>query len=325
MTVFIIRRLMQSILLVLIMTVLVFFGVMIVGNPVDILISEECIGECYVRAVRSLGLDLPVYQQYFIFLKNALRGELGNSFSYGIPALKLILDRLPASLELALSAMLITIFVGIPLGMWAGLKPNALSGRIIMGGSILGFSLPSFWVGLMLILVFAVELGLLPSSGRGATRDLFGVPFSFLTLDGLSHLILPAFNLSLFFTALVIRLTRSGVRETLFMDFVKFARAKGLSVRRVIVVHVLKNILIPVITVLGLELGGLIGFAVVTETVFAWPGMGKLLIDSINVLDRPVVVAFLMVIVFTFVVINLLVDVAYSLLDPRVRLQRARN
>ena len=325
MTVFIIRRLMQSILLVLIMTVLVFFGVMIVGNPVDILISEECIGECYVRAVRSLGLDLPVYQQYFIFLKNALRGELGNSFSYGIPALKLILDRLPASLELALSAMLITIFVGIPLGMWAGLKPNALSGRIIMGGSILGFSLPSFWVGLMLILVFAVELGLLPSSGRGATRDLFGVPFSFLTLDGLSHLILPAFNLSLFFTALVIRLTRSGVRETLFMDFVKFARAKGLSVRRVIVVHVLKNILIPVITVLGLELGGLIGFAVVTETVFAWPGMGKLLIDSINVLDRPVVVAFLMVIVFTFVVINLLVDVAYSLLDPRVRLQRTRN
>ena len=325
MTVFIIRRLMQSILLVLIMTVLVFFGVMIVGNPVDILISEECIGECYVRAVRSLGLDLPVYQQYFIFLKNALRGELGNSFSYGIPALKLILDRLPASLELALSAMLITIFVGIPLGMWAGLKPNALSGRIIMGGSILGFSLPSFWVGLMLILVFAVELGLLPSSGRGATRDLFGVPFSFLTLDGLSHLILPAFNLSLFFTALVIRLTRSGVRETLFMDFVKFARAKGLSVRRLIVVHVLKNILIPVITVLGLELGGLIGFAVVTETVFAWPGMGKLLIDSINVLDRPVVVAFLMVIVFTFVVINLLVDVAYSLLDPRVRLQRTRN
>ena len=320
MTVFIIRRLLQAVLVVIIMTLLVFFGVMVVGNPADILISEDCLGECYERAVEYLGLNLPLYEQYFVFLKNALQGDLGTSFKYGVSALVVIVERMPATFELALSAMTITIFVGIPLGMWAGFKPDSLSGQIIMGGSILGFSLPSFWVGLMLIIVFSVQLGWLPTTGRGDTVDVFGVAFSFLTLDGLSHLVLPAVNLSLFFTALIIRLTRSGMRETLLVDFVKFARAKGLTVRRVLFVHVLKNILIPVITVLGLELGGVIAFAVVTETIFAWPGMGKLLIDSIEVLDRPVVVGYLMIIVFVFIVINLLVDIVYSVLDPRVRI-----
>ena len=325
MTVFIIRRLLQAVLVVIIMTLLVFIGVMVVGNPADILISEDCLGECYTRAVEYLGLNLPLYEQYFVFLKNALQGDLGTSFKYGVSALVVIVERMPATFELALSAMTITIFVGIPLGMWAGLRPDSLSGRIIMGGSILGFSLPSFWVGLMLILLFSVELGWLPASGRGETVDVLGLRFSFLTADGLSHLVLPAFNLSLFFTALVIRLTRAGVRETLFVDFIKFALAKGLHVRRVIFVHVLKNILIPVVTVLGLEFGGLIAFAVVTETIFAWPGMGKLLIDSIDNLDRPVVVAYLMIIVSLFIVINLAVDIVYSMLDPRVRLQRAQN
>jgi peptide/nickel transport system permease protein len=225
-------------------------------------------------------------------------------------------------MELAVSAVLFAMLLGIPLGLFAGLNPDSIAGRAIMAGSILGFSLPSFWVGLMLIMVFAVQLGWLPSTGRGATETLFGVPWSFLTWDGLRHMLMPALNLSLFNISLVLRLTRAGVRETLPMDFVKFARAKGLSPRRVIFVHVLKNIMIPIVTVLGLELGSTIAFAVVTETVFAWPGMGKLIIDSINVLDRPVIVAYLMMIVLLFVTINLVVDILYMILDPRVRMER---
>jgi peptide/nickel transport system permease protein len=190
-----------------------------------------------------------------------------------------------------------------------------------MAGSILGFSLPTFWVGLMLIMVFAVQLGWLPSTGRGQTRELFGIEWSFLTRDGLAHLVMPAFNLALGNIALVLRLTRAGVRENLSMDYVKFARAKGLSPARVVFVHVLKNILIPIVTVVGLEFGSVIAFAVVTESIFAWPGMGKLIVDSINVLDRPVIVAYLMVIVFLFVFINLAVDLLYTVLDPRVRLE----
>jgi peptide/nickel transport system permease protein len=195
-----------------------------------------------------------------------------------------------------------------------------------MAGSILGFSLPTFWVGLMLIMVFSVMLGWLPSNGRGPTTQVFGlVPVSFLSIEGLRHLILPATNLALFKLALLIRLTRAGAREALLQDYVKFARAKGLSNRRVICVHVLRNILIPIVTVVGLEFGSVIAFAIVTESVFAWPGMGKLLIDSINVLDRPVIVAYLLVIVFLFIVINLVVDVLYSALDPRVRLSEGRG
>ena len=324
MTVFIIRRLLQSLFVVLVMTVLVFFGVMVIGNPADILISEDCIGDCYVRAVQFLGLDRPVYEQYFVFLMNAVQGDLGDSFQFGISALEVILERMPATLELAVSAMLITVVVGIPLGMWAGLRPESVSGRLIMGGSILGFSLPNFWVSIMLIVIFAVELGWLPASGRGETVAVLGLDFSFLTLDGLAHLVLPAVSLSLIFTSLVIRMTRSGTRETMFLDFVKFARAKGVSTARIIFVHVLKNILLPVVTVLGLELGGLIAFAVVTETVFAWPGMGKLLIDLIDNLDRPIVVGYLMLTVCIFSVINLAVDLLYAVIDPRVRLQEAK-
>jgi len=190
-----------------------------------------------------------------------------------------------------------------------------------MAGSILGFSLPTFWVGLMLIMVFAVMLGWLPSTGRGDTATVLGVETSLATWDGLSHVLMPALNLALTNIALTIRLTRAGVREAMGQDYVKFARAKGLSTRRIVFVHVLKNIMIPIVTVIGLEFGALIAFSVITETIFAWPGMGKLLIDSIIQLDRPVVVAYLMIVVLLFVVINLLVDILYSLLDPRVRLQ----
>ncbi len=304
------------------MTVIVFVGVHVIGNPVDILISPEADQAERARIIANLGLDQPLWRQYAYFLWDALHGDLGRSFVFNEPALKLIAQRMPATLELAVTAVLFAMVLGVPLGLYAGLKPNGFAGRAIMAGSILGFSLPSFWVGLMLIMVFAVQLGWLPSTGRGQTETLFGVPWSFLTVDGLRHMLLPALNLALFNISLVLRLTRAGVRETLPMDFVKFARAKGLSPARVIFVHVLKNIMIPIVTVLGLELGSTIAFAVVTESVFAWPGMGKLIIDSINVLDRPVIVAYLMMIVLMFVTINLVVDILYMLLDPRVRMVR---
>jgi peptide/nickel transport system permease protein len=249
-----------------------------------------------------------------------LRGDLGRSFAHGVPALDLIMTRMPATLELAVVAVLIAVALGIPLGLIAGLKPDGWVAKTIMAVSILGFSLPTFWVGLMLIMLFAVFLGWLPSNGRGETVDVLGVPLSVLTRDGWAHLLLPAVNLALFKLSLLIRLTRAGVREAMSMDYVKFARAKGLSGARIVGVHVLKNIMIPIVTVIGLEFGSVVAFAVVTESVFAWPGMGKLLIDSINVLDRPVIVAYLLVIVSLFVLINLLVDIAYSALDPRVRL-----
>jgi peptide/nickel transport system permease protein len=321
MTSYLLRRLVQAAGVVLAMSVIVFIGVYAIGDPVEILVSPDADQFERERAIKAFGLDLPLWQQYLTFLGKALQGDLGRSFVFNEPALRLILQRMPATLELAVGATVAALLVGVPLGLYAGLKPNSLLSKGIMAGSILGFSLPTFWVGLMLILVFAVQLGWLPSTGRGETRELLGLRWSFLTRDGLAHMVMPALNLSLFKISLVIRLTRAGVRETMLMDFVKFARAKGLSPRRVVSVHVLKNIMIPVVTVVGLEFGGTIAFSVVTESIFAWPGMGKLIIDSINLLDRPVIVAYLMVIVLMFIVINLAVDLTYSVLDPRVRLE----
>jgi peptide/nickel transport system permease protein len=314
------RRLIQAVFVVLAMTVIVFIGVNVIGNPIDILISPEADAAERARAIAALGLDKPLYEQYFVFLSGLLRGDLGRSFVFNEPALRVILQRLPATLELAVAAVLISVLIGIPFGLYAGLRPNGVVARTVMAGSILGFSLPSFWVGLMLIMVFAVQLGWLPSTGRGQTASLFGIQWSFMTWDGLKHMILPAFNLALFNASLILRLTRAGVREALPSDYVRFARAKGLTPARVIGVHVMKNIMIPVVTVVGLELGTTIAFSVVTESIFAWPGMGKLIIDSINLLDRPVIVAYLMLIVLLFVFINLMVDLLYTALDPRVRL-----
>ncbi len=326
MLVFIIRRSMQSVVVLLIMSLLVFVGVFAIGNPIDILINPQADQIDRERAIAALGLDKPLWEQYLVFLKGALTGDLGRSFVHATSALGLILERMPATMELAIAAMVIAVTLGIPLGLWAGLRPNGVAGRTIMAGSILGFSLPTFWVGLMLIMVFSVMLGWLPSTGRGPTTLLFGlIPVSFLSWEGLRHLIMPATNLALFKLALLIRLTRAGTRESLLQDYVKFARAKGLSNRRVIGVHVLRNILIPIVTVIGLEFGSVIAFAIVTESVFAWPGMGKLLIDSINLLDRPVIVSYLLVIVTLFIFINLIVDVLYSALDPRVRLTDSKG
>jgi peptide/nickel transport system permease protein len=313
------RRIIQALLVMLAMTMIVFVAVNVIGNPVDVLVPPDADQIERQRIIAALGLDQPLWVQYVQFLKGALRGNLGVSYVYNEPALRVILQRLPATMELAVCAVILAIIIGIPLGLYVGLKPDGLLSRLIMTGSILGFSLPTFWVGLVLIMVFAVELGWLPSGGRGETAPLFGVQLSFLTRDGLAHLVLPAINLSLFNISLVLRLTRAGVMEVLPLDYVKFARAKGLSETRIIGVHVLKNIMIPVVTVIGLEFGSVIAFSVVTETIFSWPGMGKLIIDSINVLDRPIIVAYLMLIVALFVAINLIVDVIYTLLDPRIR------
>jgi peptide/nickel transport system permease protein len=321
MTVFTIRRMLQALLVVFMMSVIVFFGVNIVGDPVYMLVSPDADQADIEAAIRRLGLDRPILEQYWLFLKGALQGNLGDSFIFGEPALKLILHHMPATMELAFSALILAIVIGIPLGLYAGLYPDNKVSKGIMAASIFGFSLPTFWVGLMLIMLFAVELRWLPATGRGDLGTFLGFQSSLFTFDGLSHIFLPALNLALLKISLAIRLTRAGVREAMGQDYVKYARAKGLSTRRIILVHVMKNIMIPVVTVMGLEFGSLIGFSVVTETIFAWPGMGKLLIDAILQLDRPVVVAYLMIIVLFFVLINLLVDILYSILDPRVRLQ----
>ena len=314
-----IRRLGQSAFVLVVMSFLVFIGVFAIGNPVELLVNPQADQAERDRATAALGLDKPLAAQYASFLVHAAKGDLGRSFVFNVPAIQLILDRLPATLELALAATFLAILIGIPLGLYAGLKPDSALARGIMAGSILGFSLPTFWVGLVLIMVFSVQLGWLPPNGRGETVNVLGVPVSFLTRDGLAHLLMPAVNLALFKLSLLVRLTRAGTREAVLQDYVKFARAKGLPARRVIGVHVLKNILIPIVTVIGLELGSVIAFAIVTESIFAWPGTGKLLIDSINQLDRPVIVAYLLVIVAIFIAINFLVDVFYSVLDPRVR------
>jgi peptide/nickel transport system permease protein len=317
---FLFRRLGQGLLVVAVMATLVFVGVYALGNPIDILINPEADQLEREQAIERLGLDRPLWVQFALFVKSALTGNLGISFVHGVPAIDLILSRMPATLELALVALVISVGIGIPAGLMAGLSPRSLAGRGIMAGSILGFSVPNFWLGLMLILLFAVELKVLPAGGRGETVDVLGIQLSLLTLDGLRHLILPALTLGIYKASLITRLAYAGTRDALLQDFVRFARAKGLSERRVVGVHVLKAILIPVVTVIGLELGSMIAFAVVTETVFAWPGMGKLLIESIYRLDRPVIVAYLVVVVVMFVVINFTVDLIYTALDPRVRL-----
>jgi peptide/nickel transport system permease protein len=315
-----VERLIQCLAVLAIMSLLVFAGVYAVGNPVDILVNPQSDQNEIARATAALGLDRPLAEQYLVFLARAAAGDLGDSFAFNIPAIGLILERMPATIELAAASMMIALLVGIPLGLWAGVAPRSAAGRLIAAGSILGFSLPTFWVGLMLIMVFSVWLGWFPTSGRGPTTNLAGIPVSFLSIEGLRHLALPAMNLALFNLSLFVRLARSGAREAMHQDYVRFARAKGLTEGRVVGVHVLRNVLVPVITVAGVEFGSVIAFAVVTESIFAWPGMGKLLIDSINALDRPVIVGYLCIVVVLFVTINLAVDLTVSWLDPRVRL-----
>lgn len=321
---FLVNRLAQAFVVMLVMSALVFIGVFAIGNPIDVLISPDATQEIRAQTIARYGLDQPLIVQYGAFLARVISGDLGKSLVYNIPVTELILTRLPATLELTLIAVLFATLVGVPLGMFAGYKPTNPVARLIMAVSILGFSVPTFWIGLMLILTFAVNLGWLPAGGRGETVHLLGADWSFLTGDGLAHLVMPALNLSLFKLALMIRLARSGTREIMLSDTVKFARAQGLSEGTVLGRHVLRLIAIPIVTVFGLELGSTLAFAVVTETIFSWPGLGKLIIESIMSLDRPVMVAYLVLVAFLFISINLVVDIVYAVLDPRLRRKAAR-
>src|SRR5665213_137545 len=316
---YIVQRAIQAILVVAVISALVFVGVYAVGNPIDVLISPDATQQMREQTIANYGLVQPLYIQYLVFVRNMLGGNLGRSLVFGVPVLPLILSRLPATLELTLAAMLIATVVGVPLGIYAGTRPNALGSRVIMAISVLGFSVPTFWIGIILILTFAVNLGWLPAGGRGETVSVFGVQWSFLTIDGLKHLFLPTLNLAFFKLALMIRLARAGTRETMLTDVIKFARAAGLTEQTILRRHVLKLISVPIVTVFGLEFGSTLAYAIVTETIFSWPGVGKLILDSITSLDRPVMVAYLILIAILFIAINFSVDIIYLFLDPRLR------
>ncbi|MCT4556150.1 MAG: ABC transporter permease [Pelagimonas sp.] len=316
---FVLRRLGQSSVLILIMSVLVFSGMYVVSDPVAVLAGEDFTEEDRIALAQELGVDRPLVVQYFSFLKNIAQGDFGTSFVYNRPVMDLILERLPATLEIAVMAISIGVFIGIPLGIFSGLNQKKPATKAISFGTTVGYSIPNFWQALLLILFFSVWLKWLPASGRGDTTDIFGIPVSFLNWDGLSHMILPAVNLAIYKTCLQARLARSGTQEVMYQDYMTFARAKGIGRDRLIRRHLMRNILIPIVTITGLELGGLIAFSTVTETVFSWPGIGKLLLDSIHHADRPVVVAYLILITLMFVTINFIVDVLYALLDPRIR------
>jgi len=317
------RRALQSVLVVFVMSILAFVGINLVGNPLHLLVAPDASYEEIARASHVLGLDLPMYQQYWRFLSNALHGDLGNSFVFNQPAIGLIFERMPATFELAVAALLLSAFIGIPLGMWSGLRPGSWLHKWAMGFSVLGVTVPVFWLGLILILVFSVNLGWLPSGGRGPTTSLLGIEVSFLSWEGLKFIFLPASTLALHNIALVMRMTEAGTREVAVQEYVKFARAKGVGSVRLMLRHIAPNVLIPIVTVMGIEFGHLIAFSLITETIFAWPGMGKLIIDSVLQLDRPVVVAYLMVVLLLYVVINFVVDVLYLILDPRLRSRSA--
>ncbi len=319
---FVIQRLLQAAVVMLIISALVFIGVYAVGNPIDVLISPDVTQQIREQTIRAYGLDQPLWRQYFTFLQRLVQGDFGRSFVYNMPVLTLILSRLPATLEITLAAVTGATLLGVPLGMYAGYAPDSRVSKTIMAVSVLGFSVPTFWIGLILIFTFAVTLGVLPAGGRGETVAVFGVEWSFFTLNGLTHMLLPSLNLALFKLALMIRLARAGTREVMLTDMVRFARAAGESEWTILRRHVLRLIAIPLVTVFGLEFGSTLAFAVVTETIFSWPGVGKLIIDSISTLDRPVMVAYLMLVALLFITINLSVDIAYVALDPRLRARK---
>ena len=303
MTRFLFNRLVQMIGVFLVISMVIFMLLVFTGDPIELLLPPAA-GIDQIEAMRErLGLNQPWYVQYLKFLRSALRGDLGTSFYFHEPAIRLVLERLPASLELVIWTMLISTAIAIPLGVLAAARPNSWYDRGVLLGSLVGISAPTFWIGIVLIALFVVTLHLLPSSGRG----------------GWQHLVLPVATLAFYRLALFIRLIRAGMLDVLSQDFIRTARAKGLYERVIIYRHALKNTLIPFTTIAGIQMGGLLAFAVVTEKIFAWPGMGRLLLISIERLDYPIVVAYAIVTAALFVVINLTVDVLYALIDPRIR------
>lgn len=314
-----IKRFFQMIVVMAVVTILVFFMTNFLSDPIDALIDRQTATEADIQAIREqLGLNDPILVQFGRFVNDMLHGDFGTSYVYKTPVLEMIFQRLPATAEIVLFTALLTLLLAIPLGVIAGANPQKKSSKAIMAGSIFGISLPSFWMGMMLIYVFAVTLHILPASGRGAAG---AGGFSFLEPGGWRYLVMPVSTLALGYTATILRVTRAGIQENMKQDYVKFARAKGVSRRNVLFHHALKNALIPVVTVFGLNIGHMFAFTTVTETIFAWPGVGKLLIDSISRNDRPVIVAYLILVAGMFVVINFIVDVIYMLVDPRIELR----
>jgi peptide/nickel transport system permease protein len=320
---FIIRRLAQAVAVMLVVALIAFLLFQYVGDPVTNLMGQEATPEQRAALRTSLGLDQSPLVQFTHFVRNAVQGEFGISLRHGRLVSTLIVERFPATLELSLAAAVIALMFGIPLGVLAALRRHSWYAQAAMGLSLLGVSLPTFLIGILLILLFAVNLHWLPSFGRGDVVALGGWTTGMLTIDGWKHLLLPAVTLSVFQLALIMRLVRSEMLEVLRTDYIKFARARGLSDRTVYFGHALKNTLVPVITITGLQLGGLIAFAIITERVFQWPGMGQLFIQAVEFADIPVMAAYLCLISLIFVTINLVVDLLYFAVDPRLRIDRA--
>ncbi len=314
-------RLSQAFLLLLAMSLIGFIGIHSIGNPVfNVVNIEIATPEDIQRATVALGLDQPIWRQYALFIDSVVHGNFGTSYIYHLPALQLVIAKLPATLELACLAMLVAAPVGTGVGLLAGRRKDTSFDRAILRSSVFALSIPSFWLSMMLILVGAILTGWFPSGGRGATASFLGQEWSVLTRDGVWHMVLPALALAIPNIALIARLSRSGTIEVEGLDFTRFCRAKGLSSRRILLRHTLPNISMPIMTIIGLQFGGMLAFAVVVESIFSWPGIGKLLIDSIQLLDRPVVMATLTFISVAFVVVNAFVDLFHAVLDPRVRL-----
>jgi peptide/nickel transport system permease protein len=320
---FILRRLLQGVIVMLVVGFIAFSLFNFVGDPVSLMLPPEATQADREQMRASLGLDKPFYRQFATFLGNAVQGNFGISLRLGRPVSTLLVERLPATLELAISAALIALVVGIPIGVYTALKRDSWISRALLTTSLVGVSLPNFLIGIFLILIFAVWLGVLPSFGRGDTVKVGLWSTGLLTVSGAKALILPAVTLSFFPLTLIMRLVRAEMLEVLRTDYIKFARARGLSDRAVHFGHALKNTLVPVITIAGLQLGGIIAFAIITEQVFQWPGMGLLFIQAVQFADIPVMAAYLCLIGLIFVVINLVVDLLYYLVDPRLRFERS--
>lgn len=316
----IIRRLAQGVVIVLVVSFICFTIFQFFGDPVLTLAGRYATQKQQEEVRIKLGLDKPFYIQYSVFLKNALHGDFGLSYVTQTPVLGLILERLPASIELAIMAMIISLTLGITLGVLTSLNPNFLINRVIMAASLFGISLPTFLIGILFILIFAVLLGLLPPFGRGEVIKMVGNwRISLLTLDGLQHLILPAFTLGVYQLAVLLRLTRGGMLEVLREDYIRTAWAKGLPARVVVFKHALRNALIPIVTIAGLQLGELIAFSIVTESIFQWPGAGNLLLTAVYETDHPVIVAYVMITSIIILCVNLVVDILYRFINPKIR------
>lgn len=319
---FILRRLAQAIVVMLTVAFIAFMLFQFVGDPVTNLLGQDATQEQRDQLRRDLGLDQSFVVQFTRFVGNAVQGEFGLSLRQGRQVSALIAERFPATLELAVCAAAIALLVGIPMGVYTALRRGTVSSQLMMTLSLIGVSLPTFLIGILLILVFAVTFKVLPSFGRGDVVQIGSWSTGLLTVDGWKHLVLPAFTLSVFQLALIMRLVRSEMLEVLRADYIKFARARGLPNRAVYFGHALKNTLVPVITITGLQLGGLIAFAIITETVFQWPGMGLLFIQAVQFADIPVMAAYLCLIALIFVLINLAVDLLYFAVDPRLRIEQ---